>query len=188
MKKMVFLFMLFMGVLFCSNPSVARADELSENEVYIEIVESEKFTDQEMSTFMYVYGSEPTSEGLARNSRATNDYEIKEMYKTMYVNDRNDEGYRVTLYAIRLYIKAYFYPDGKVHMNAFGYNYFIYDNDVELFFNEPKIYNTDGSYSIGSVCYVHRFRSGKYDAHYIEASAMLIKNSKDAVSKLDVLL
>ncbi len=188
MKKMVFLLMLFIGVLFCSNPNVARAEELSENEIYIDIVENESFSAEELNTFMFFFESESTPGSLTKNSRTVNNYEVKEMFKTIYINTENDEGYRVTLYAIRLYIKAYFYPDGKVHMNSFGYNYYIYDDDIELLFESPEIYNTDGSYSIGSVCYIHRYRSGKYNAHYYKATATLVKNSTVPVCKLALLI
>ena len=55
-------------------------------------------------------------ETLERGTRSVNGYTTESYEKTIYMNKYTEEGFRVTLCAIKLEGIAYFYDDGKVHL------------------------------------------------------------------------
>lgn len=114
---------------------------------------------------------------------ALDDYEEKSFERIEYLNVYTQDGFRITLFAIKLHITAYFYEDGKVYLYSLGTSSYTYEDGMVLHFARPQIVNTDGSYSEGIVLF--SMNSPKYGIDNFKAWVKLRENSTNVETGLD---
>ena len=124
-------------------------------------------------------------ETLERGTRSVNGYTPESYEKTIYMNKYTEEGFRVTLCAIKLEGIAYFYDDGKVHLYSIRATSCVYVDDFELELMTPSLNNTDGSVSEGNV--VGIITSSDYGLITVRAWVRLTYGSTNVSCGLDTL-
>ena len=112
-----------------------------------------------------------------------NDFDDESFTKTAYINLYDENGYRVTLCALRLGGVAYFYDDGKVHLYSLYSETYIYDDRVyEIVGGYPVIENTDGSSSQESAVFI--VNVPEYGINGYQMWVRLTRDSRTITSEL----
>ncbi len=181
MKKVILLFIAVIGCFLCfdSKTAVAAKENQSSRKIHIEMSGRDDFENAlDVIETEVVYGSPDSGNGLM----ALNSYEEKSFERIRYVNVYTEDGFRITLFAVKLHITAHFYENGKVYLYSLGTSSYTYEDGLVLHFARPQIVNTDGSYSEGTVLF--SMDSPKYGISNFKAWVKLRENSTDVETGL----
>lgn len=182
MKRVIFLLVATIGCFLCfdSRTATAAAESQSSGKLHIETSGRDDFENAlEVMKTEVVYGSPDSGNALM----TLNDYEEKSFERIQYVNVYTEDGFRITLFAVKLHITAYFYEDGKVYLYSLSTSSYTYEDGLVLHFARPQIVNTDGSYSEGTVLF--SMNSPKYGVADFKAWVKLRENSTNVETGLN---
>lgn len=181
MKKVILVLIAAIGCFLCfgSKTAAAATEAQSSGTIHIEMSGRDDFENAlEVIETEVVYGSPDSGNGLMTLSN----YEEKSFERIRYVNAYTEDGFRITLFAVKLHITAHFYEDGKVYLYSLGTSSYTYEDGMVLYFAKPRIVNTDGSYSEGTVLF--SMDSPKYGISDFKAWVKLRENSTDVETGL----
>lgn len=179
MKKIMFVisFVICMGV-FGDSRNVVASDY--EYEVTCEPLEN--ISEDEA---LYVIETEIIFNVPESEVRRINNFEEISFDNIEYFNLMMANGFRRTLFGVRLSGVFYYYDDGKVHLYSLSATTHVYEEDSHIDALSPQIYNGDGSFSEGSLSFT--FASDQLGLYICRAVVEFYQNSTEANARIDVI-